>query len=151
MRAFLLLLNTWSLVSARMPYVKSSGYYNPFPPKANQVMYEFAPLSSHDQPEDSDTKTRATRDLAWREFDAFISGTEEPSCADLRRMWRLAKELQKKALQSNDIPQEMHQHPFQAATYRAAQKEKSAKTSQSEQGTYIRRITHFNIFTFTNQ
>ena len=127
MRTFLLLLlNTWSLVvtRARLPYIRSSGYYRPFPPdNNNQVMYEFAPLSSkHGQKQqqlheaDQDTKTRATRDLEWREFDAFISGTEEPSCADLRRMWRLAKQLQQKALESNEIQtQQMHNSPFTAS------------------------------------
>ena len=99
-------------------------------------MYEFAPLSSnnkhgglqqhlHDQ-QDS-TKTRATRDLEWREFDAFISGTEEPSCADLRRMWRLAKQLQQKALESNEITQQMH--PFTASFKAHLEKQSSPKLS----------------------
>lgn len=131
MRAFLLLLNTLALVTARLPYIKSSGYYSPFPPKNNQIMYEFAPLSPSPH-HDEDTKTRNTRDLAWREFDAFISGSEEPSCADLRRMWRLAKQLQQKAIESNEISQEMHHHPFQAS-FKVP--EKSPESSQSNQGT----------------
>ena len=142
MRTFLLiLLNSWSLmvaVRARLPYIRSSGYYRPFPPNNNQIMYEFAPLSSnnkhgglqqhlHDQ-QDS-TKTRATRDLEWREFDAFISGTDEPSCADLRRMWRLAKQLQQKALESNEISQQMHHNPFTASFKAENQKSSSPKSS----------------------
>ena len=136
MRTFLiLLLNTWSLVArARLPYIRSSGYYRPFPPNNNnQVMYEFAPLSSkHGNNHDQDTKTRATRDLEWREFDAFISGTEEPSCADLRRMWRLAKQLQQKALESNEISQQMHHNPFTASFKAENQKSSSPKSSSSQ-------------------
>ena len=63
-------------------------------------------------------KSRETRDLAWREFDAFLNGEEEPSCADLRRMWRLARKLQQEAIESNEIPSEMH--PFKAASAASA-------------------------------
>jgi len=126
MRAFhsvtLILLNTWYLVNARLPYIKSSGYYSPFPPKENRVIYEFSPLpepmqapvATIIQTEPAGGKSRETRDLAWREFDAFLNGEEEPSCADLRRMWRLARKLQQEAIESNEIPSEMH--PFKAAS-----------------------------------
>lgn len=126
MRAFhsvtLILLNTWYLVNARLPYIKSSGYYSPFPPKENRVIYEFSPLpepmqapvATIMQTEPAGGKSRETRDLAWREFDAFLNGEEEPSCADLRRMWRLARKLQQEAIESNEIPSEMH--PFKAAS-----------------------------------
>ena len=121
----LVLLNTWYLASeARLPYIKSSGYYTPYPPKETSVIYEFQPLrsassasSAAGNSEDSVSKSRATRDLAWREFDSFLNGNEEPSCADLRRMWRLARELQQEAsnLESNEIssPKQMH-HPFKS-------------------------------------
>lgn len=117
MRAFhpviLILLNTWYLVNARLPYIKSSGYYSPFPPKENRVIYEFSPLIEPVPETETESKSRETRDLAWREFDSFLNGDEEPSCADLRRMWRLARKLQQEAVESNEIPREMH--PFKAA------------------------------------
>lgn len=131
MRAFhsvtLILLNTWYLVNARLPYIKSSGYYSPFPPKENRVIYEFSPLPEPMQAPVATImqtepaaggKSRETRDLAWREFDAFLNGEEEPSCADLRRMWRLARKLQQEAIESNEIPSEMH--PFKAASAASA-------------------------------
>ena len=65
------------------------------------------------EPAPGNGKSRETRDLAWREFDAFLNGEEEPSCADLRRMWRLARKLQQEAIESNEIPSEMH--PFKQA------------------------------------
>jgi hypothetical protein len=121
MRAFhpmIILLNTWYLAMARLPYIKSSGYYSPYPPENNRVLYEFAPLAPSggdggQTGSDQQQKSRETRDLAWREFDAFLRGDEEPGCADLRRMWRLARQLQDKALETNVIPQEMH--PFTAS------------------------------------
>ena len=153
MRAFhyysqviLMLLNTKFLVQARLPYIKSSGYYSPFPPKSNRIIYEFAPLTPQREKEESlrfepgtrESKSRETRDLAWREFDAFLTGDEEPSCADLRRMWRLARQLQNDALESNFISKEMQ--PLKAATYSTmASKEKnrhkeSIQASQSNKG-----------------
>ena len=120
----LILLNTWYLASeARLPYIKSSGYYTPYPPKETSVIYEFQPLKSsatHTSEDNSVSKSRATRDLAWREFDSFLNGNEEPSCADLRRMWRLARELQQEAssnLESNEINAKQMQHtshPFKS-------------------------------------
>ena len=106
---FLLLNSCTCLVMGRLPYVRSSGYYTPFPPKDDRAIYEFAPLDTTEFA----SKSRATRDLAWREFDSFLNGDEEPNCADLRRMWRLARQLQQKAIDSNEIPQEMH--PFESA------------------------------------
>lgn len=145
MRAFqkvlLVLLNTWYLVNARLPYIKSSGYYSPFPPTAadNRVIYEFSSANSDTA---SSAKSRETRDLAWREFDAFLNGNEEPSCADLRRMWRLARKLQQEeqAIESNEIPREMH--PFKAASYSTVEdkssQEEPIQLSQSNKGTIIR-------------
>ena len=40
-------------------------------------------------------KYREIRDLSWREFDVFLRGDAEPSCAELRQMWNLARKLQK--------------------------------------------------------
>lgn len=121
MRAFhpviLILLNTWYLViDARLPYIKSSGYYSPFPPKENRVIYEFSPLV--EPVAETESKSRVSRDLAWREFDAFLNGAEDPSCADLRRMWILARKLQDEAVESNEIPRDMLTHPFKAAAGR---------------------------------
>ena len=75
------------------------------------VIYDFSPLPQTV----AESKSRETRDLAWRQFDAFLNGNEEPSCADLRRMWRLARKLHEEAIQTNEIPQEMH--PFKADSY----------------------------------
>jgi len=103
----LILLNTWYLAEARLPYVKSSGYYSPFPPKSDRVIYEFSPLISDESkfnPHTDESKSRETRDLAWRQFDAFLNGESEPSCADLKRMWRLARKLQSQAGQSASAP-----------------------------------------------
>ena len=124
MRAFhpviLILLNTWYLViDARLPYIKSSGYYSPFPPKENRVIYEFSPLV--EPVAETESKSRVSRDLAWREFDAFLNGAEEPSCADLRRMWILARKLQDEAVESNEIPRDMQlHHPFKGREPAAA-------------------------------
>ena len=146
------MLNTWYLVNARLPYIKSSGYYSPFPPKENRVIYEFSPLiepiSLPEKETDSQSKSRETRDLAWREFDSFLNGDEEPSCADLRRMWRLARKLQEEAVESNEIPREMH--PFKTAaagistSYSTTKADKSSRrqgetiqASQSNKGSYM--------------
>ena len=160
MRAFhypvlLILLNTWYLVDARLPYIKSSGYYSPFPPKENRVIYEFSPLPIEPviSKTDSQSKSRETRDLAWREFDSFLNGDEEPSCADLRRMWRLARKLQEEAIESNEIPREMH--PFKAtagSSYSTTKVDKSSRrrpekpiqASQSNKGKYLRSLSTTN-------
>ena len=143
----LVLLNTWYLASAaRLPYIKSSGYYTPYPPKETSVIYEFQPLkSSQNQNQNQISKSRATRDLAWREFDSFLNGNEEPSCADLRRMWRLARELQQEAnsnLESNDIKetnQQMHSNhhrsPFKSYSVdKSSSQEEPMEASQSNKG-----------------
>ena len=46
-------------------------------------------------------KGRETRDLTWRKFDVFLRGDAEPSCAELRQMWNLARKLQKQASKEN--------------------------------------------------
>ena len=46
-------------------------------------------------------KDREIRDLSWREFDVFLRGDAEPSCAELRKMWNLARKLQKSEKGSN--------------------------------------------------
>ena len=47
------------------------------------------------------SKDRETRDLTWRKFDVFLRGAAEPSCAELRQMWNLARKLQKQASKQN--------------------------------------------------
>ena len=143
----LVLLNTWYLASeARLPYIKSSGYYTPYPPKETSVIYEFQPLKSSKQTSEV-SKSRATRDLAWREFDSFLNGNEEPSCADLRRMWRLARELQQEAsasqsnLESNEINEAKQMHnqyrsPFKSYSVdkSSSSQEEPVEASQSNKG-----------------
>ena len=51
-------------------------------------------------------KYREIRDLSWREFDVFLRGDAEPSCAELRQMWNLARKLQKTG--SNQKPGNEH-------------------------------------------
>jgi hypothetical protein len=92
------------------------GFYSPFPPVGgDQVVYDFSPISDDSnsfqapqqlQPNQKRPQKqeqikhghRATRDLAWKEFDSFLSGEVEPSCEDLRKMWRLARQMQDQVL-----------------------------------------------------
>ena len=99
------------IVEASLQY----GFYSPFPPAGgDQVLYDFSPISDdsfQEQPQQPQQQLqpnqkrpqkaeqlkhghRSTRDLAWKEFDAFLSGEAEPSCDDLRKMWRLARKMQ---------------------------------------------------------
>ena len=104
------------------------GFYSPFPPAGgDQVVYDFSPVSedssSNNGFQQSNSKRpkqqqqqqqqqghRSTRDLAWKEFDTFLSGEVEPSCEDLRKMWRLARKMQDHAIRTNEIRPELH--PF---------------------------------------
>jgi len=101
------------------------GFYSPFPPAGgDQVVYDFSPVSDDNngfqksnskrpkqqEQEQQQQGHRSTRDLAWKEFDSFLSGEVEPSCEDLRKMWRLARKMQDHAIRTNEIRPELH--PF---------------------------------------
>ena len=90
------LLSVWLIIGGQLGARANSfnsGYYSPFPPSgSDQVFYDFSPLSKdtsyHPVGFQQDNKRprqqqqqqqqlhghRATRDLAWKEFDAFLSG-----------------------------------------------------------------------------
>ena len=93
------LLSVWLLFGCQLGARATSfnsGYYSPFPPSGgDQVFYDFSPLSEdtsyHPVGFQQDNKRprqqqqqqqqqqqlhghRSTRDLAWKEFDAFLSG-----------------------------------------------------------------------------
>jgi hypothetical protein len=57
-------------------------------------------------------KDRETRDLTWRQFDVYLRGDAEPSCAELRQMWNLARKLQKQASKGNNRESSNHQLSF---------------------------------------
>ena len=75
------------------------GFYSPYPPPQNQILYEFSPLEARG-------KSREQRDLKWREeFDDFLlpdadNMDKEPTCEQLREMWKIAKEFQRRATAS---------------------------------------------------
>jgi hypothetical protein len=114
------------------------GFYSPFPPAGgDQVLYDFSPVPDENQginhgfQQTTNSKRpqvqqqqqqqhghRSTRDLAWKEFDAFLSGEVEPSCEDLRRMWRLARQMQDESVRTNEIRPELH--PFLSYSTKSA-------------------------------
>lgn len=93
------------------------GFYSPYPPPPDQVLYDFSPLEDRlPGGGNGASKSRETRDLAWREnFDQYLDGTKEPSCEELLQMWRLSREIQRRAIQTNEVPKEMH--PFLSYSY----------------------------------
>jgi len=113
------------------------GFYSPFPPAGgDQVLYDFSPVTddnNHGFHQTSNSKRpqlqqqqqqqqqhghRSTRDLAWKEFDTFLSGEVEPSCEDLRKMWRLARQMQDDSVRTNEIRAELH--PFLSYSTKSA-------------------------------
>ena len=61
-------------------------------------------------PDSKFAKDRSTRDLTWRQFDVFLRGDVEPSCAELRQMWNLARKIQKQ--DSKENKKQPLSHPF---------------------------------------
>ncbi len=98
-----------------MPYQEGSsyGYYDPYPPaEADQILYEFSPVEERGDTSSTDfgggaPRSRETRDLSWRDdVDAFLSGAKEPTCEQLRDMWRVARDIQqRRAMRTNEVPQ----------------------------------------------
>ena len=93
--------------------------YDPFPPPPDQqIVYSFSPLDFNPE-----AQSRATRDLSWRSEDGgedddlfFTSSSNEdddegrePTCEELRKMWRIARNIHQRSLETNEIPQEMHE------------------------------------------
>lgn len=81
------------------------GPYSPYPPPKDQLShYEFTPIEAQGQAQPG-AKSRATRDLTWRDnLDAYLAGSKEPSCEDLREMWHVARELNSKGSMQHDLP-----------------------------------------------
>ena len=96
--AFVFLLSSPSLEAK--PY-GNYGFYSPYPPPApaDQVIYDFAPVSRNgNSGTGSGSGHRSTRDLAWKaDFEAFLDGTRDPTCRELREMWEYAKAVQRKS------------------------------------------------------
>lgn len=100
----LLLLLMQSLMAK--PY-GNYGFYSPYPPPRNQVLYDFRPLATNPTLPSSSSRaqSRSTRDLTWKEeYDAFIDGKKEPTCRELREMWLLAREMQRRSMEADDAP-----------------------------------------------
>ena len=53
--------------------------------------------------------SRGVREIEDLE-ETFEDSVNEPSCSELRKMWRIARRLHKHAIQTNEIPQKLH--PF---------------------------------------
>ena len=114
LRLALLLASSMSALEAKR--FANYGFYSPYPPPPNQVIYDFAPVrvdgvdySGH----------RSTRDSTWRdEFGALLDGDREPTCEQLREMWHYAKSLQRRAARSRQDPESgqasSHLPPFVA-------------------------------------
>ena len=67
----------------------------------NKSYNSYNTIQTNNNKDKNDGKDREIRDLSWREFDVFLRGDAEPSCAELRRMWNLARKLQKTESKSN--------------------------------------------------
>ena len=94
LRVALLFASSTSALDAE-PYA-NYGFYSPYPPPPDQVIYDFAPVQV-----DGDGRGgrhRSARDSAWRdEFGALLDGDREPTCEQLREMWHYARSLQQRA------------------------------------------------------
>ncbi len=116
-----LLLRSASVAAAPYSYNSNHGYYEPYPPApSQQVLYEFSPLEDRGGGGESvgmggdgdsdggEPRSRETRDLSWREdVDAFLSGAKEPTCEQLRQMWRVARDIQqRRSVRTNRVPED---------------------------------------------
>ena len=116
LRLVLLLASSMSALEAKR--FANYGFYSPYPPPPNQVIYDFAPVRV-DGGGDDYSGHRSTRDSAWRdEFGALLDGDREPTCEQLREMWHYAKSLQRRAARSRQDPEggqaSSHLPPFVA-------------------------------------
>ena len=68
----------------------------------NKSYHSYNTIKDTNDKSKSSGKDREIRDLSWREFDVFLRGDAEPSCAELRQMWNLARKLQKTNSDSNE-------------------------------------------------
>ena len=115
LRLTLLFASSMGALDAR-PH-SNYGFYSPYPPPPDQVIYDFAPVQV-----DGDGRGghRSTRDSTWRgEFGAFLDGDREPTCEQLREMWHYARSLQERAQRSGrgrgpEREQSSHLPPFVA-------------------------------------
>ena len=72
--------------------------------------------------------SRGVREIEdLEEFDVEDS-VNEPSCSELRKMWRIARRLHKHAIQTNEIPQKLHPFSsFESDRFRAQRRFKGSK------------------------
>lgn len=103
----LLFASSMSALDAK-PY-SNYGFYSPYPPPPDQVIYDFAPVQVD---RDDYSGHRSTRDSTWKdEFGAFLDGDREPTCEQLREMWHYARSLQQRAVRSGQQGREQSQSP----------------------------------------
>jgi hypothetical protein len=58
----------------------------------------------------------------------FEDSVNEPSCSELRKMWRIARRLHKHAIQTNEIPQKLHPFSsFESDRFRANRRFRGSK------------------------
>jgi hypothetical protein len=66
---------------------------------------------------------RDLSDISGRDIDTEIDSEDtlsEPTCGELRRMWRIARRIHQHAIETNEIPQELHPFSnFEADRFRA--------------------------------
>lgn len=61
--------------------------------------------------------------------DTFEDSVVEPSCSELRKMWRIARRLHQHAIQTNEIPQKLHPFSsFESDRFRAQRRFRGSKT-----------------------
>ena len=95
-----LFASSMSVLDAK-PY-SNYGFYSPYPPPPDQVIYDFAPVQVVG---DDYSGHRSTRDSTWKdEFGAFLDGDREPTCEQLREMWHYARSLQQRAVRTRQGP-----------------------------------------------
>lgn len=114
MKLTLTILVLFFLSGEARPYSTYGFSYSPFPPPPDQqVLYEFSPLEqtfNEDSENSNKAQSRSTRDLNFDDYDAFLDGSREPTCQELREMWNMAKRIRQRAIETNEIPQQVH--PF---------------------------------------
>ena len=60
--------------------------------------------------------------------ETFEDSVNEPSCSELRKMWRIARRLHKHAIQTNEIPQKLHPFSsFESDRFRAQRRFRGSK------------------------
>ena len=95
----------------------------------NKNRYNYTVKNSDKKLKSKYGKERETRDLTWRQFDVFLRGDAEPSCAELRKMWNLARKLQKQTLKENTRVSKNHLHSHQTESEKNIHLKKHGKSA----------------------